>query len=59
MRYRKLGKSGMNVSVIGLGTNQFGGKVDQKTAADIIYTALDIGVNFIATADVYQEGRSE
>jgi aryl-alcohol dehydrogenase-like predicted oxidoreductase len=59
MKYRQLGNSGLKVSVIGLGTNQFGGKVDQSDTIDILAAALDAGVNLIDTADVYQEGRSE
>ena len=59
MKYRSLGKSGLKVSAIGLGTNQFGGKVDAGTTKNIIHAALDMGINFIETADVYQEGRSE
>ena len=59
MQYRSLGKSGLKVSAIGLGTNQFGGKVDQSTSNNIIAAALDGGVNLIDTADVYQNGRSE
>ncbi len=59
MQYRNLGKSGLKVSVIGLGTNQFGGKVDLTGTKNIISAALDAGVNLIDTADVYQDGRSE
>jgi aryl-alcohol dehydrogenase-like predicted oxidoreductase len=59
VHHRKLGSSGLNVSAIGLGTNQFGGKVDRQTAVDIVHAALDLGINFIDTADVYQGGRSE
>lgn len=59
MRYRQLGHSGVRVSVIGLGTNQFGGKVDQNGVNTLINKALDLGVNFIDTADMYQNGRSE
>lgn len=59
MQYRQLGKSGLKVSTIGLGTNQFGGKVDLGGTKNIIAAALDAGVNFIDTADVYQQGRSE
>ena len=59
MQYRNLGKSGLKVSTIGLGTNQFGGKVDLAGTKNIIAAALDAGVNFIDTADVYQGGRSE
>ena len=59
MHYRSLGRSGLQVSAIGLGTNQFGGKVDQAGVNEIIAGALDLGINFIDTADVYQQGRSE
>lgn len=59
MKYRRLGSSGLKVSTVGLGTNQFGGKVDLRTTKEIINTAMDRGVNFIDTANVYQEGRSE
>ena len=59
MQYRSLGASGLKVSAIGLGTNQFGGKVDQAGVNEIIDGALDLGINFIDTADVYQQGRSE
>ena len=59
MQYRQLGNSGVRVSVIGLGTNQFGGKVDQVTVSAIIAEAIDLGINFIDTADMYQGGRSE
>ena len=59
MNYRQLGSSGVRVSEIGLGTNQFGGKVDQAGVNAIIDQALESGVNLIDTADVYQQGRSE
>lgn len=59
MQYRNLGRSGLKVSAIGLGTNQFGGKVDQAGVNEIIDGALDLGINLIDTADVYQQGRSE
>ena len=59
MQYRRLGSSGLKVSAIGLGTNQFGGKVDLEETKNIISAALDAGINFIDTADKYQEGRSE
>lgn len=59
MQYRNLGHSGLKVSAIGLGTNQFGGKVDQQTVNEILAAALDAGINLIDTADVYQKGRSE
>jgi len=63
MKYRKLGKTGLEVSEISLGTWQVGGKwgsgFDDKKADEIINTAIDNGVNFIDTADVYEDGRSE
>jgi len=59
MEYRQLGNADLHVSVIGLGTNQFGGKVDQEGVNAIIAAALDMGITLIDTADVYQEGRSE
>ena len=59
MRYTQLGNTGLKVSVVGLGTNQFGGKVDQQDTNEIISTALDAGINFIDTANIYQDGASE
>ena len=63
MKYRKLGKTGLNVSVIGLGTWQFGGEwgVDftQKQADAIIGTAGDAGINLIDTAECYGNHLSE
>ncbi len=59
MEYRQLGNSGVRVSVIGLGTNQFGGPVDQEGVNRVIAEAIDLGINFIDTADAYQNGRSE
>ena len=59
MHYRRLGKSGLKVSSIGLGTTQFGGKVDLYQTKNIIAAALETGVNLLDTADVYSNGRSE
>jgi aryl-alcohol dehydrogenase-like predicted oxidoreductase len=59
MQYRQLGNSGVRVSAIGLGTNRFGGKVDQAGVNEIIAGALDLGINFIDTADIYTNGNSE
>lgn len=60
MKYRNLGNSGLKVSVIGLGTNRFGGdKVSQDEANNIIAFAQDEGLNFIDTADIYTKGHSE
>lgn len=63
MQYRKLGKTGFEISEISIGTWQVGGKwgskFDHKLAEKIIRSAIDSGVNFIDTADVYSEGESE
>jgi aryl-alcohol dehydrogenase-like predicted oxidoreductase len=59
MNYRQLGNSGVRVSVIGMGTNQFGRKVDQAGVNNIMDAALDLGINFIDTADMYTTGKSE
>ena len=59
MIHRKLGISGLDVSVLCLGTMMFGGQTDEATAGDIVASARDAGVNFIDTADVYTEGGSE
>ncbi|MEJ5223520.1 MAG: aldo/keto reductase [Anaerolineales bacterium] len=60
MEYRQLGKSGVRVSVIGLGTNRFGSDaVSQADVNNMIDAALDLGINFIDTADVYTGGQSE
>jgi Predicted oxidoreductases (related to aryl-alcohol dehydrogenases) len=59
MRYRVLGRSGISVSELCLGTMNFGGPTDEAEARRIIDHALENGVNFIDTANVYTEGRSE
>jgi 1-deoxyxylulose-5-phosphate synthase len=59
VEHRQLGSAGVRVSAIGLGTNQFGGKVDQSGVNEIVAAALDAGINFIDTADVYTKSRSE
>ena len=63
MNYRSLGKTGFEVSEISLGTWQVGGKwgskFDHSLADSVIREAIDRGVNFIDTADVYSEGESE
>jgi aryl-alcohol dehydrogenase-like predicted oxidoreductase len=60
MEYRQLGNAGVRVSAIGLGANRFGSKeVGQADVDNIINQALDLGVNFFDTANVYTEGRSE
>lgn len=63
MKYRKLGKTGFQVSEISLGTWQVGGKwgdvFNDANADRIINAAIDSGVNFIDTADIYSDGLSE
>jgi 1-deoxyxylulose-5-phosphate synthase len=59
MEYRQLGSAGVRVSVIGLGGNTFGRYADAESTAQIVGRALDLGVNFIDTADVYGLGQSE
>lgn len=59
MQYRRLGNSGLQVSILGLGTNSFGGRADEAAAKRILDTAIDSGVNFIDTANIYTGGQSE
>src|ERR1700678_4115249 len=59
MDYRNLGRSGLKVSPICLGTMMFGGRTDEPASARIIASARESGVNFIDTADVYNAGASE
>ena len=59
MQYRTLGRSGLRVSPLCLGTMMFGGPTDDATAGRIIARAREAGVNFVDTADVYTEGRAE
>ena len=64
MKYRKLGNAGLIVSEVALGTMQFGGKMNmgnlgQEETTRMVQLALDRGINFIDTADVYSLGESE
>jgi aryl-alcohol dehydrogenase-like predicted oxidoreductase len=59
MQYRKLGRSGLKVSPICLGTMMFGGPTDEATATRIVAKAREAGINFIDTADGYNKGNSE
>ena len=59
MEYRPLGKSGLKVAPLCLGTMMFGGPTDERDSHGIIGRARDQGFNFLDTADVYNEGRSE
>jgi len=51
MEYRTLGTSGLKVSALGLGTNSFGRRADEKQSKRVIDQALDLGVNFLDTAN--------
>ena len=65
MEYRQLGNSGLQVSEVGLGTNNFGHRdqfpfhIRAQEAAEIVNRALDVGINLIDTANYYGEGLSE
>lgn len=59
VRYSKMGRTGLKVSVICLGTMLFGDQVNEETARAIVDTCWEAGVNFFDTADVYVQGRSE
>ncbi len=59
MKYRMLGRSGVAVSPLCLGTMLFGGATPEAEAARIIGMARDGGVNFIDTADAYNDGETE
>ncbi len=60
MRYRQLGEDGPQVSVVGLGCNNFGGRIDRDGTRAVVAAAFDVGVNLFDTADVYgNRGGSE
>ena len=59
MQYRQLGSSGLQVSAIGLGANNFGGRLDAGRTKTVVHAALDAGVNTIDTSNSYGGGYSE
>lgn len=59
MEYRRLGNSGLRVSALGLGTNAFGKRADEAASTRIIHAAMDQGINFIDTANIYAGTESE
>ncbi len=59
MRTRTLGEGGPEVSVVGLGTNNFGARCDLEQSRAVLEVALDEGVTLIDTADIYSQGASE
>lgn len=62
MQYRELGRTGLKISAVSFGAWAIGGawgEVNDKESLDALHKAVDLGVNFIDTADVYGDGRSE
>ncbi|MGD0840312.1 MAG: aldo/keto reductase [Candidatus Acidiferrales bacterium] len=60
MKHRKLGQSPLEVSVVGLGCNNFGNRVDLEGTRRVVHTALDLGITLFDTADIYgNKGGSE
>lgn len=56
MQYRQVGKSNLTVSVVGLGCNNIGNRIDDDTSRLVIHKALDLGVTLFDTADMYGPG---
>ena len=59
MEYRRLGDSGLLVSAVGLGTNNFASRLSDGAAGGVLNQALELGVTFLDTADVYGRGSTE
>src|SRR5437763_17155814 len=59
MQARRLGEGGPEVSVVGLGTNNFGRRCDYEQSLAVIDAALDAGITLFDTADIYGQGMSE
>ena len=59
MRHRALGSSGLTVSVVGLGCNAFGTRIDEQQTQAVVDAAIDHGITFFDTADTYGFGASE
>jgi aryl-alcohol dehydrogenase-like predicted oxidoreductase len=60
MRFRNLGRCGLSVSLIGLGCNNFGGRIDLEASRKVVHKALDLGITLFDTADIYgDKGGSE
>ena len=57
MEQRNLGKSGLRVSVVGLGCNNFGGRIDLEATRRVVHKALDLGITFFDEADTYGDPR--
>jgi aryl-alcohol dehydrogenase-like predicted oxidoreductase len=59
LEYRNLGNSGLQVSVVGLGCNNFGGRTDAEGTKAVVNKAIEMGITLFDTADVYGRGMSE
>ena len=59
MKYRLLGRTGVQVSQLCFGTMSFGGDADPQESARMYRACRDVGINFFDTADQYNKGRSE
>src|SRR5436309_15617548 len=59
MEYRNVGRSGLQVSVAGLGCNNFGMRIDKEQTAAVVHRGFELGVTLLDTADIYGATRSE
>lgn len=59
MELRTIGRSGLKVSTLGLGCNNFGSRIDEKASAAVVAACLEAGITFFDTADIYGAGQSE
>ena len=60
MEYRNLGRSGLKVSAVGLGCNNFGMIIDAAQTKVVVDKAIELGINFFDTADIYgEQGKSD
>lgn len=59
MEYRRLGRSGLEVSTVGLGTNNFGGRMDYEPTERVVKQCIEIGINMIDTSNSYGSTKSE
>src|SRR3954471_2031632 len=57
MEKRQIGP--LDVTVVGVGCNNFGGRIDEARTREVIDAAIDVGINFFDTADMYADGKSE
>src|ERR1700722_11998649 len=58
MEKRRIGRSDLEVSVLGLGCNNLGGRLDERASIRVVEAALDLGVTMFDTADVYPKGKT-